>query len=92
MFRFLKTKTNVPTVPNLLGLKNSLKSYRQKKRLHCEYTTLAPWLKENNGVLNYSRVDKGQIVQIVNSLPNFAEMSPTISRCDLEVVPKILRP
>ena len=39
-----------------------------------------------------SRVDKGRIVQIVNSLPNFAQMSPTIRRFDLEGVPKISRP
>ena len=39
-----------------------------------------------------SRVDKGRIVQIANSLPNYAHMSPTISRFDLEVVPKISRP
>ena len=35
---------------------------------------------------------KDRIVQIVNSLPNFAKISPTASRFDSEVVPKILRP
>ena len=39
-----------------------------------------------------SKIDKDQIVQIVNILPNFANMSPTISRFNLEVVPKISRP
>ena len=56
------------------------------------WTTLSILVIESLNNLSYSRVDKGRIVQIVNSLPNFAQMSPTISRFDLEGVPKISRP
>ena len=42
--------------------------------------------------LQHKSCDKGRIVQIVNSLPNFAKMSTTIDRFNLEVVPKICTP